>query len=280
MSLTVAYQGEEGAYSHSACLQCFPDGNAQGYASFEDVFAAASHQDATYALIPVENSIAGRVAEIHQILAHAQLHAVGEHFHPIHHHLLSQKDTPFDAITHVASHMQALAQCRSFLQKHKLTPIPTADTAVAAREVAQGHQTHIAAIASHEAATIHRLTVQKKDIQDTAINVTRFLILSVNQEIPSLSESHVITSLVFHTNNEPAALYNALGGLARERINLTRLEGMVKDQTFHQAAFYLDMETHKDDPAFQKALADMKPYADSIRIIGCYPASPYRGRAS
>lgn len=276
MTKTIAYQGEQGAHSHIACMKAYPDHEAHGFASFEDVFAEAEEGRADKALIPIENSIAGRVAEIHQILAHSRLFAIAEHFQPIHHHLLTKKNISLKQLTHTASHMQALAQCRQFLQKHNLTALPFEDTAAAARHLAQ-EQTPatFSAIASEEAAQIYGLTIAQRDIQDAQLNVTRFLVLTTHKKEPPVSD-HMITSIMFATKNKPAALYKALGGFAQESINLTRLEGMVRDQSFRQAAFYADVESHPQKDEFKRALSLIKDYVDNIKIIGCYKAHPHR----
>jgi prephenate dehydratase len=274
----IAYQGVPGAYSQLACRTRFPDMDTLPLASFEDMLQAVVDGDARYAMVPVENSLAGRVADIHHLLPSSGLSIIGEHFQPVHHHLLGVKGATLDQLTSVKSHAQGLAQCRNGLRKLGLVPEMHPDTAGAASDVAAMGDASIGAIASSLAAEIYGLDILKAGMEDASTNTTRMLIMAKNPEYPANQSDTAITTLIFRLRSVPAALYKALGGFATNGINLTKLESYMLDGHFTAVQFYIDAETHVESPAFALALEELQFFCpqDAVTVLGCYPADAAR----
>lgn len=274
-ALKIIYQGEPGANSHLACIDAFKDAEPIPAHTFEDAFTAVEKGHADLAMIPIENSVAGRVADIHLLLPHAELFVVGEHFERVRHQLLALEGTKLEDLKTVHSHTMALGQCRNAIKKLQLTPIPEADTAGSARMVKEAGDKSQAAIASSLAAEIHGLNVIKADIEDADHNTTRFLILANEPKPLSPGKDKVITSFIFHVRNVPAALYKALGGFATNGVNMTKLESYQLGGSFNATMFYADIEGHPDDRLVKLALDELKFFAD-VRLLGTYKAHDYR----
>ena len=272
----VAFQGQAGAYSDLACRAFFPGIATRPYATFEDALAAVREGEADRAMIPVENSLAGRVADVHHLLPKSGLHIVGEHFQRVNHQLLAPKGATLGTIRTVHSHEQALGQCRGFLRAHGLTPVPEANTAVAAASVAAAGDMSRAAIASSLSAELYGLTIVQPDIEDAQHNTTRMLIFARTPEIPDVAEGPCITTLVFRVRSVPAALYKALGGFATNGINLTKLESYMVGGNFVAAQFYADAEGHVDDRSMRLALEELRFFSREVKVLGVYPANPFR----
>ncbi|MDR3450721.1 MAG: prephenate dehydratase [Alphaproteobacteria bacterium] len=275
MVLKIAFQGAFGANSDMACRAVYPDCETLPCFSFDDAFAAVREKRADLAMIAVENSVAGRVADVHHLLPQGGLHIVGEHYQPIEHHLLAIKGAKLSDIKRVESHVQALAQCRNWLRAHNMQPVIHADTAGAAQEIAQRGDKSVAAIASHLAGEIYGLESLADGIADGTRNTTRFIILAREAQIPAPGTS-CITSLIFRVRSVPAALYKALGGFATNGVNITKLESYLVDGLFTAAQFYIDVEGHPESPAMRLALEELAFFAQEIRMLGAYPAHPFR----
>src|SRR5262245_44057928 len=276
----VSYQGEPGANSHLACHEVFPDLEAVACATFEDALAAVKTGDARYAMIPIENSVAGRVADIHHLLPGAGLHIVGEHFLRVRHQLLAVPGATLETVKKAFSHTQALGQCRTTLRKLGLKPVPEADTAGSARLVAEARDRTLAAIASSLAAEIYGLKILAHDIEDEQHNTTRFLMLANAPGDAKAGDGPVVTTFVFRVRNVPAALYKALGGFATNGVNMTKLESYQLDGRFVATMFYADVEGHPDDPPVARALEELGFFSTQLTILGAYKASPYRAKVS
>ncbi len=272
---TVAFQGVPGAYSDLACRSALPRMATLPCPSFEDVFAAVREGQAARAMIPIENSLAGRVADIHHLMPESGLHIVGEHFQRVNHQLLAPRGATLEGLRTVESHVQALSQCRRLIRRLGLKPVVRADTAGAAAEVAERGDPSVAAIASALAAEIYGLDVLKADIEDAEHNTTRFVILSRTPERPAPGGA-VITTLVFRVRSVPAALYKALGGFATNGINITKLESYIVDGAFTVAQFYADIEGHPDQRPVALALEELCFFSTEVKVLGVYPASPFR----
>ena len=272
----IAFQGSPGANSDLACRAAYPDMTTLPCISFEDAFAAVNDGQVALAMIPVENSTAGRVADNHHLLPESGLHIINEHFQRVDHLLLAPKGASLDSITTVHSHVQALAQCRKGLRGLGLRPSGHADTAGAAAEVAKLNDPTQAALASSLAAEIYGLDVLKSDIQDTAHNVTRFVIMSRDPIDPDPAQGPVITTFVFRVRSVPAALYKALGGFATNGVNITKLESYILDASFAVAQFYADIEGHPDERLVRLALEELSFFSREVKILGVYPANAYR----
>ncbi|HZV21749.1 MAG TPA: prephenate dehydratase [Hyphomicrobiales bacterium] len=272
----VAYQGEPGANSHIACLNYASSLEPIACPTFEDTLAAVRNGTARFALIPVENSVAGRVADVHHLLPNSGLHIIGEHFERIYHQLMALPQASLQTIKTVHSHTQALGQCRNILQKLGLRPVPEADTAGSARMVAEAGDLTKAAIASKLAAEIYGLRVLKSDIADAAHNTTRFLVLANEPKIPAARNGPVLTTFIFRVRNVPAALYKALGGFATNGVNMTKLESYQLEGTFNATMFYADVEGHPDERPLRLALEELEFHSAELILLGTYPASPFR----
>ena len=275
-SNTIAFQGFLGAYSHIACIARFPKMTVLPCAQFEDAFAAVQNGKAKLAMIPVDNSVAGRVADIHHILPQSGLHIIGEHFERVNHNLLAVPGASLKTLKRVESHVHALGQCRKFIRQHKLTPIVAADTAGSAKDVAARGDKTVGAIASTLAAKIYGLKAVATNIEDADHNTTRFLIMSKTPLKTNPKKGPFVTSFVFRVRSVPAALYKALGGFATNGVNMTKLESYMVGGHFSAAQFYADVDGHPDDPALKLAFEDLRFYSKEVKILGTYPAHPFR----
>jgi prephenate dehydratase len=276
-ALRIVFQGKPGAYSHLACQQVFPDFAPLPVDAFEDAFAAVREGSAERAMIPIENSVAGRVADIHHLMPHGGLHIIGEHFLRVNHHLLAVPGARLEDIREVHSHIQALQQCRRLLREQGLTPKVHADTAGAAAQVAQDGRPDQAAIASRLAADIYGLAVLRSDIEDAVHNTTRFVILARDPLEVAHDAGPVITSFIFRVRNVPAALYKALGGFATNGVNMLKLESYV-DAEFNQAQFYAEILGHPAQRPVSNAFEELVFFSHGVERLGVYPAHPFRFR--
>ena len=275
-SKRIAYQGEPGSNSHLVCQQAYPDLEPLGCASFEDAFAAVENGDADLAMIPIDNSIAGRVADIHHVLPTSTLHIVGERFLRIRFSLMVVPGTRPEQLRTVRSHVHALGQCRGVIRELGLTPVVTGDTAGAAREVAEAGDASQAAISPPGAAGIHGLEVLREDVEDEEHNTTRFVVLSREPQQAARDAGPVVTTFVFSVRNLPAALYKALGGFATNGVNMTKLESYMVDGHFTATQFLAEVDGHPDDEAVRNALEELAFFTTEIKVLGVYPADPFR----
>jgi len=243
------------------------------------VFAAVSNGRADHAMIPIENSLAGRVADIHHLLPESGLFITGEHFLPIHHQLLAPKGVKLEELTSVMSHTHALGQCRGTIRALGLNAVVSADTAGAARLIAERKGNHIAAIASALAAKIYDLVILKKDIEDAGHNTTRFLVMAAEPDDAEPGDGPTITSFIFNVRNVPAALYKAMGGFATNGVNMTKLESYQVEGRFTATQFYAEIEGHPDERSVRLALEELKFFTTELKVLGIYPADPYRQKA-
>jgi prephenate dehydratase len=276
--LKVAFQGEPGANSDIAAREVYPDCEPLPCATFEDALAAISSGEAELGMIPIENSIAGRVADIHHLLPHANLHIVGEHFLPIHFNLMAPKGATLQTVKSVESHVHALGQCRRFIRQHGYKAVIAADTAGAARHISETNDVTRGALAPKLAAQIYGLDVLAESVEDETHNTTRFVILSREKKLSARGNGLVVTTFVFRVRNLPAALYKALGGFATNGVNMTKLESYMIEGNFFATMFYADVEGHPDDPPLARALEELGFFTQegSLRILGVYPANPFR----
>ena len=274
----ISFQGQSGAYSEVACLTSFPDMETLPCDTFEDAFDSVTSGKAKLAMIPIENSQAGRVADIHNLLASSSLHIIGEHFQPVRHQLLAIPGAKIDNVKSVSSHAQAISQCRNFLNNHGLMPIIWGDTAGAAADIAAKKDITCAAIASNLAAEIHGLNVLFSNIEDSENNITRFVILSKEAVDPGATNDLVITSCIFKVRNIPAALYKALGGFATNRVNLLKLESYMIDGSFASTQFYVDIEGHPRVDRVRLALEELGFFSKEVKILGVYKAHNERNK--
>lgn len=272
----IAFQGEPGANSHLAANDAYPEMEAVPCATFEDALAAVKSGSAKLAMIPIENSVAGRVADIHHLLPDSGLYIIGEHFERIRHQLLTLPGVNLSDLKSVHSHIMALGQCRKVIADMKLTPVTEADTAGAARHVSESADPTQAAIASKLAAKIYGLKIAKRDIEDAAHNTTRFVVLSSKPVKTKAKDGPVLTTFVFRVRNVPAALYKALGGFATNGVNMTKLESYQPEGSFNATMFYADIEGHPDARAVQLAMEELDFYTSEITVLGTYPASKFR----
>ena len=277
----IAFQGELGANSHIACRETHPELEPMPCATFEDVFQAAASGEADLAMIPVENSIAGRVADIHHLLPTSPLTIVAEHFMPIRFQLMGLPGAKIEEIKAAHSHIMALGQCRNFLRSRGIQARTTGDTAGAAREVKEaGDRTH-AAIAPRLAAEVYGLDILAENIEDAAHNTTRFVIMSREPlALPKSAAANWVTAFVFRVRNVPAALYKAMGGFATNSVNMTKLESYQIGGSFSATQFYSEVDGHPDDPAVQRALDELGFFSSEVRHLGVFPAHPYRRSAA
>ena len=272
----IAYQGEPGANSHLVCKQHYPEWEALACASFEDVFAAVESGEADLAMIPIDNSIAGRVADIHHFLPDSGLHIIGEHFLRIQFTLMGVPGSTLETIRTVHSHVHALGQCRKVIREHGLTPVVSGDTAGAAREVAESGDPTQAAIAPPLAAEIYGLEVLAGEVEDEDHNTTRFVVLSRELVEASPGNGPVVTSFVFNVRNLPAALYKALGGFATNGVNMTKLESYMVGGHFTATQFLAEVDGHPQDVAVANALEELAFFTTDVKILGVYPADAFR----
>jgi|TARA_B100000315_G_scaffold229433_2_gene239002 prephenate dehydratase len=272
----IAFQGETGANSDLACRRVHPDMETLPCRTFEDTFAAVDSGEADLALIPIDNSVAGRVADIHHLLPDSGLHIVGEHFQRVEHHLLAVKGAKLGDLTHVHSHVHALNQCRNVIQELELEAVVHVDTAAAARDIAERGEKQHAAIASDLAGEIYGLACLRANIEDAEHNTTRFLIMSRDEANERPGSGDLMTSFVFRVRNVPAALYKALGGFATNGVNMTKLESYLVGGGFIAAQFYAEVDGHPEDANLALALEELNFFSHEVRILGVYPANPFR----
>ncbi len=272
---TVAFQGVPGAYSNLACREVFPDAEAVACKTFEAAFDAVRNGDVDVGMIPIENTLGGRVADIHSLIPKSGLYMVGEHFQKVEHMLLAPKGAALEGLKRVYSHEQALAQCRELIANLGLDAVVDADTAGAAQEVAERNNPEEAAIASSLAAEIYGLEPLRSRIEDKIGNTTRFVIMARQRMDPPPTDP-AITSLLFQVRSVPAALYKALGGFATNGVNVVKLESYITDMSFTVAQFYAEIEGHVSDVAVARALDELRYYSTTVRELGVYRAHPFR----
>ena len=276
MSDRIALQGEQGCFSHLASLKIFPNAEIKFCSTFEETFQLAKENPKYKIVIPIENSLAGRVADIHYLIPKYKLQVHAEHFHKINHNLLGIKGSKIKDIETVRSHSQAIGQCQKIISDNNLKPIISADTAGSARFIFEKKDKSEAAIASALAAKIYDLEILKSNIEDESGNVTRFFIMGKESNHPELKDKKYITSCVFKLKSIPAALYKALGGFATNGVNLCKLESFSVKNTFDQVNFYIDIEGHIEDPSLQKALEELGFHTQKLDILGVYEAHQFR----
>ena len=275
--IKVAIQGELGAYSHIAVEKLYKDAEIKTCSTFEETFKQAYNDSSYKIVIPIENSLAGRVADIHYLLPKYKLQIHGEYFLPVEHYLLGKPDAKIEDIKYVRSHAQAISQCQNIIVKRKFKSIISVDTAGSAKDLAEGKDKSIAAIASNLSAKMYNLKILEKNIEDEKGNVTRFLIMGKNIEQPEYTnDKKFITSCIFRLKSEPSALYKSLGGFATNQVNLTKLESFSVKNTFDQTNFYLDFEGHLEQTAVKKALEELGFHTETLDILGVYESSAYR----
>ena len=275
--IKVAIQGELGAYSHIAVEKLYKDAEIKTCSTFEETFKQAYNDSSYKIVIPIENSLAGRVADIHYLLPKYKLQIHGEYFLPVEHFLLGKPDAKIEDIKYVRSHAQAISQCQNIIVKRKFKSIISVDTAGSAKDLAEGKDKSIAAIASNLSAKMYNLKIFEKNIEDEKGNVTRFLIMGKNIEQPEYTnDKKFITSCIFRLKSEPSALYKSLGGFATNQVNLTKLESFSVKNTFVQTNFYLDFEGHLEQTAVKKALEELGFHTETLDILGVYESSAYR----
>ncbi len=280
MTQLISFQGEPGANSHIACGEAFPEMEPLPCATFEDAFAAVQEGKAALGMIPIENSIAGRVADIHHLLPTSGLHIIGEHFLPIHFQLMAIPGASLSTIKDVYSHVHALGQCRKIIRKLGLRGHVAGDTAGSARQVSEWQDPTKASLAPRLAAPIYGLQILAEDVEDEAHNTTRFVVLSKKPKVAARDGSPLVTSFVFRVRNVPAALYKGLGGFATNGVNMTKLESYMVEGQFTATQFYAEVDGHPDDPGLKNALEELAFFSKELRIIGVYPAHPYREEAA
>ena len=275
--IKLAFQGEKGAYSHIACEEIFKDSDVKNCKTFEETFKTVFDDESYKAIIPIENSLAGRVADIHYLLPKFKLQIYAEHYQRVEHCLLVRNESELKDIKYVRSHAQAIGQCQEIIKKNNFKSIISADTAGSAKELAESNDISIAAIASELAAKTYGLKILKKNIEDEVGNVTRFLVMGKNVKQPVYDKNKkYITTCIFRLKSEPSALYESLGGFATNQINLTKLESFSVKNTFDQTNFYLDFEGHIEQKTVQKSLEELAFHTESLDILGVYEASKFR----
>ncbi len=274
--IKIAFQGEKGAYSHLACLEIFPNVEPIACSTFEDAFQLAKDSSEYKIVIPIENSLAGRVADIHYLIPKYKLQIHAEHFQKVTHNLVGVKGSKIEDIKTVRSHSQAIGQCSKIILKNKLRPIISADTAGSAKFVSEKKDKSDSAIASTLAAKIYNLEILKSAVEDESGNVTRFFIMGKDSKHPELKEKNYITSCIFKLKSIPAALYKALGGFATNGVNLCKLESFSVKNTFDQVNFYIDIEGHIEQPSLQKALEELGFHTQKLDVLGVYEAHEFR----
>ena len=275
--MKIGIQGELGAYSHIAVENLYKNADIKTCSTFEDTFKLAYNDQNYKIVIPIENSLAGRVADIHYLLPKYKLQIHGEYFLPVEHNLLGKPDASIEEIKYVRSHAQAISQCQKIINEKNFKPIISVDTAGSAKDLAKGKDKSIAAIASALSAKMYDLKILKKNIEDDKGNVTRFLIMGKNIEQPDFNkDKKYLTSCIFRVKSEPSALYKCLGGFATNQVNLTKLESFSVKNTFEQANFYLDIEGHLEQPQVKKALEELGFHTETLDILGVYESSAFR----
>jgi prephenate dehydratase len=272
----IAFQGEPGANSHLAARDAYPRMEALACATFEDTLAAVKSGKAKLAMIPIENSVAGRVADIHHLLPRSGLHVIAEHFERVRHQLLTLPGVKLPELRTVHSHIMALGQCRRVIRALKLKPVAEADTAGAARHLRESGDRSASVIASKLAAEIYGLKIAQAGIEDADHNTTRFVVLATKPKRVKRNDGPVITSFVFRVRNVPAALYKALGGFATNGVNMTKLESYQLEGSFNATMFYADIEGHPAERLVKLAMEELHFFSSEVTVLGTYPASPFR----
>ncbi len=272
----IIFQGERGANSDLACREAYPDYEPVPCPTFEDCFSALTSGEVDLGMIPIENSVAGRVADIHHLMPTAKLHIIAEWFLPIRNQLMAPKGATLQSIKTVQSHVMALGQCRNSMRALNLKPIVAADTAGSAREIAEANDPTRAAIASRLAAEIYGLNILKENVEDESNSTTRFVVLSREKKWAEPGNGKVITTFVFRVRNIPAALYKAMGGFATNGVNMTKLESYMVGGNFFATQFYADVEGHPDDTGLVHALEELAFFSKELTVLGVYPAHAYR----
>lgn len=274
----IAFQGEPGANSAMACSEMYPDREQLPCRTFEDALDAVTSGRAGLAMIPVDNSVAGRVADIHHLLPESGLHIIGEIFLPIHFQLMAVAGASLESIKTVRSHVHALGQCRKLIREHGWVTVVTDDTAGAAREVSELGDPTVASLSPVAAASRYGLRILARDVEDEHHNTTRFLVLAREPVVPPVADGNAITSFVFRVRNVSAALYKALGGFATNSVNMTKLESYQLGGTFFATQFYADIEGHPEEPSTALALEELAFFSAEFRILGVYPMHPFRAQ--
>src|SRR2546429_3767769 len=274
--LKIAFQGEPGANSQTAVVEAYPDAEPLPCATFEDALSAISSGEADLGMIPIENSVAGRVADIHHLLPASGLFIVGEWFLPIRHQLMAVRGTKLTDIKTVESHVHALGQCRRIIRKLGIKPIVAADTAGSARDVSERKDKSVAAIASRLAAQIYGLDILAEDVEDEAHNTTRFGMLAPEPNWAKQGSGPLVTTFLFRVRNVPAALYKVLGGFATNGVNMTKLESYMIEGNFFATQFYADVEGHPEDRSLVFAFEELAFYSKEMKILGVYPPHAFR----
>jgi prephenate dehydratase len=275
----IAFQGELGANSHEACMAAFPEMEPAPYATFEEAFEAVRTGDCQLGMIPVENSIAGRVADVHHLLPSSGLKIVGERFKPIHFHLMANKGVTLDQVKTAVSMPIALGQCRKTLRRLKLRTEATGDTAGAAKRLAEQPDPTRAAVSPALCAEIYGLDILVRDIEDEHHNTTRFLVMTAEKEPkPPPFTTPCVTSFIFRVKNLPAALYKALGGFATNGVNMTKLESYMENGAFTATFFYAEVDGRPEDIGLARAFEELAFFSERFEILGVYPADPFRSR--
>ena len=275
--IKVAFQGELGAYSHIAVNEVFNDVEIKTCSTFEETFKTAFEDESYKIVIPLENSLAGRVADIHYLLPKYKLQIHGEHFQTVEHNLIAKPEAQMKDIKFVRSHAQAIGQCQKIIIENSYKTIISADTAGSAKELSDSKDKSIAAIASKLSAEIYKLKILKKNIEHEKGNVTRFLIMGKKVQQPDFQkEKKYVTTCIFRLKSKPSALYKSLGGFATNQINMTKLESFSVKNTFAQTNFYLDFEGHLDDKPVQNAMEELGFHTERLDILGVYEASTFR----
>ena len=273
----IAYQGEPGAFSHQACRRWFPEFAPTPFPTFEAAFAAVSAGECQLGMIPVENSVAGRVSDVHHLLPHSKLRIIGERFLPIEMNLMAVPETRLENIKVAASHAMALLQCRNSLREMGITAEVFHDTAGAARALSQTREPDRAAIAPDVAAELYGLKILKRHMEDARHNTTRFLVLTTeDRAVEAEPGVPCMTTFSFRVKNIPAALYKALGGFATNGVNMTKLESYIENGRFASTFFYCDVEGRPSDPGLAQALEELQFFATQMEILGTYPEDSFR----
>ena len=274
----IAFQGEFGANSDMACRDMFPDMEPLPCATFEDAFTALDQGETDLAMIPIENTIAGRVADIHHLLPESRLHIVGEYFMPIHFQLMVMPGVKREEIKTVHSHIHALGQCRKVIRANGWKPVIAGDAAGAAKLVAETGDRSMAALAPRLASSLYNLDIIAEDVEDTETNVTRFVVLAREPKMPPVPQNGdmVVTTFIFRVRNLPAALYKAMGGFATNGVNMTKLESYQTGGKFFATQFYADITGHPEEPHVARAMEELGFFSREINILGTYPAHPFR----
>lgn len=275
-AIKIAFQGVPGAYSHQACVEVYPKAEALPFNTFEGAIAAVNSGAADLAMLPVENSTYGRVADIHHLLPESGLHIIGEHFVRVHINLMGLPGASLGTMGSAMSHTVLLGQCRKFLKQQNLKPVTGADTAGSAQLVAKNGDISMGALASELAADIYGLDILARHIEDFDNNTTRFLVMSPEKQPAPQSQKELITTFVFRVRNLPAALYKAMGGFATNGVNMVKLESYMVDGSFTATQFYADVIGHPDDPAMKRAFEELGFFTSKIEILGVYEADKPR----